>query len=56
MRTLHVAAAQIHSGGGADDTLQRLERQVAAAAAVGVEIILFAEGALQGHDYDLTRR
>jgi predicted amidohydrolase len=52
--TLHVAAAQIHSGGGVEDTLQRLERQVASAAAVGVEVILFSECVLHGFDYDFT--
>lgn len=54
-RTLHVAAAQIHAGGGVADVLRRLERQVAGAATVGVEVILFAEGVLPGYDYDLTR-
>ena len=47
-RTLHVAAAQIHSGRAIEDILRRTERQVAAAAEVGAEVILFAEGALQG--------
>lgn len=54
-KTLHVAAAQIHSGGGVTDTLQRLEHQVAGAAAVGVEVILFSECVLHGYDYDMTR-
>jgi predicted amidohydrolase len=54
MRTLHVAAAQIHSGGAVSDTLERIERQMAAASVVGAEIVLFAEGALQGYDYDMT--
>ncbi len=54
MRKLHVAAAQIHAGGGMEDTLGRLARQVQAAAAVGVEVILFSECVLQGYDYDLT--
>ena len=53
-RTLHVAAAQIHSGGLIEDILQRVERQVTAASAVGAEVILFAEGALHGYDYDMT--
>lgn len=53
-RTLHLAAAQVHSGGGVDDVLRRMERQIRAAAAVGVEVILFAEGVLQGYDYTLT--
>ncbi len=51
---LHVAAAQIHAGGGTPDILQRLERQVAAAAAVGVQVILFAEGVLHGYDPEMT--
>lgn len=54
MRTLHVAAAQIHSGGGIPETLWRAERQIRAAASVGVEVILFSEAALQGYDYDLV--
>jgi predicted amidohydrolase len=53
-RTLHVATAQIHSGGTVDETLERLRRQVVAASAVGSEIILFSEGVLQGYDYDMT--
>ncbi len=53
-KTLHVAAAQIHSGGGLEDILRRLERQVISAAAVGVEVILFAECVLHGYDYDMT--
>jgi len=55
-RTLHVAAAQIHAGGGTEDTLRRLEHQVASAAAVGVEVILFSECVLHGYDYDMTRK
>jgi len=54
-RTLHVAVAQVHSGGGLAQTLGRIERQVASAAAVGCELILFAEGVLQGYDYGMTR-
>lgn len=53
-RSLHVAAAQVHSGGPVGETLRRIERQIAAAAGVGAELILFAEGALQGYDYDMT--
>jgi predicted amidohydrolase len=53
-RTLHVAAAQIHSGGPIEETLRRVERQVSAASAVGAEVILYAEGALHGYDYDMT--
>jgi predicted amidohydrolase len=54
MRTLHVAAAQIHSGGTHAQTLARIHQQAAAAAAVGVEVLLFAECALHGYDYDMT--
>lgn len=56
MRELHVAAAQIRSGGTVKENLVRVERQVAAAAAVGAEVILFSECALHGYDYDLTPR
>ena len=56
MRELHVAAAQIHSGGTVKENLARVERQVAAAATVGAEVILFSEVALHGYDYDLTPR
>ena len=52
-RNLHVAAAQIHSGGPIDDVLKRVERQVVAAAAVGAEVILFSECALHGYDGDM---
>ena len=54
MRALHVAAAQIHSGGPIEKTLERIERQMAAASAVGAEVILFSEGVLHGYDYDMT--
>lgn len=54
MKSLHIAAAQIHSGGPVEETLQRVERQVAAASVVGAQVILFAEVALHGFDYDLT--
>lgn len=54
-RTLHVAVAQIHSGGPIEATLERVERLVLAAAAVGAELILFSECALHGYDYDMTR-
>lgn len=55
MRSLHIAAAQIHSGGGIHDVLKRIECQTKSAAAVGVQVILFAEGALHGYDYHMTR-
>ncbi len=54
VKSLHVAVAQIHSGGTVEQTLTRVERQVMAAAVVGAEVILFAEGALHGYDYDMT--
>jgi predicted amidohydrolase len=53
-RHLHVAAAQVHSGGSIQENLARIERQVVSAAAVGVELILFSEVVLQGYDYGLT--
>jgi len=55
MRTVHVAAAQIHSGGSIAENLKRVERQARAATAAGAELILFSECALQGYDYDLDR-
>lgn len=54
MRRLHVAAAQIHSGESVETTLSRAETQVRAAATVGADVLLFAECALHGYDYDLT--
>jgi predicted amidohydrolase len=54
MKQLHVAAAQIHSGGPVEETLARAETQVRVAATVGAEVILFSECALHGYDYDLT--
>jgi len=53
-RTLHVAAAQIHSGGTRDENLARAEKQMRAAALCGAEAIVFAEGAMSGYDYDMT--
>lgn len=55
-RSLHVAAAQVHSGGGVTDVLLRIDRQAAAASILGAQIILFAEGTLHGYDYDMTRQ
>ena len=53
MRSLHVAVAQIHSQAGQVATnLDRLRRQVASAAAVGVQLTVFCESAI--HAYDLT--
>ena len=54
MRNLHVAAAQIHANGDMADVLARMERQVAAAAAVGADLILFSECVLPGYDYNYT--
>ncbi|MCJ8329596.1 MAG: carbon-nitrogen hydrolase family protein [Lentisphaeria bacterium] len=54
MRKLHVAAAQLHSGGGPDDVLKRAEKLIQAAVIQGTEIILFSEAALQGFDYALN--
>ena len=53
-RTLHLAVAQIHSGGPISETIDRAERQISAASAVGAELILFSECALHGYDYDMT--
>ena len=53
-RTLHLAVAQIHSGGPISQTMDRAERQISAASAVGAELILFSECALHGYDYDMT--
>ncbi|MHC4885467.1 MAG: nitrilase-related carbon-nitrogen hydrolase, partial [Planctomycetota bacterium] len=55
LRKLHVGAAQIHSGGSITENLARVERQARSAAVVGVEVLLFAEGALCGYDYGMTR-
>ena len=54
MRTLHVSSTQIYSGGGIDDILERVERQVKSAAAVGVEVLLFAEAAMHGYDSHMS--
>jgi len=53
-RTLHMAVAQIHSGGPIPQTVLRAGRQIEAAAAVGAELILFSECALHGYDYDMS--
>lgn len=54
MRQLNVAVAQIHSrAGDVAGNLARIERQVHSAAAVGAEVILFAEAAV--HGFDLSR-
>ena len=51
-RTLHIAVAQVHSGGSIDENLIRIERQIRAAATVGADVVLFSECALQGYGYD----
>jgi len=53
-RTLHLAVAQIHSGGPISQTMDRAQRQISAASAVGAELILFSECALHGYDYDMS--
>jgi predicted amidohydrolase len=55
-RKLHVAAAQIISSGPLADTLGRMERQAASAAAVGADLVLFSECALHGYDFDMTAK
>jgi hypothetical protein len=50
MTSLHIGVAQIHSGGVLAENFKRLERQVRAAAVLGVEVLLFAECALHGYD------
>lgn len=53
MRQLHVAVSQINSVAGEPQAnLQRMLRQIRSAAAVGVEVILFAETCI--HAYDLS--
>jgi predicted amidohydrolase len=54
-RSLHVAAAQVHSGGTVEQNLSRHYTQARAAAIVGAKLILFAEGSVHGYDYDMTR-
>lgn len=54
MISLHIASAQVHSGGSVQENLARIETQVRAAAVVGVDVILLAEGVLQGYDYGMT--
>lgn len=53
MRSLHIAVAQIHTRTcQVAANLDRLRRQVASAAAVGVQAIVFAESVI--HSYDLS--
>lgn len=51
-RYLHIAVAQVHSGGTVDENLLRIERQAGAAAAVGADVVLFSECVLQGYGYE----
>ncbi|OPZ86353.1 MAG: (R)-stereoselective amidase [bacterium ADurb.Bin429] len=52
MRSLHVAVAQIHSVSGDPwANLARMQRQIQSAAAVGVEVILFAETAVHSYEF-----
>lgn len=53
-RSLHVAAAQVHSGNGVTDTLVRIDRQAAAASILGAQLILFSEAVMHGYDYAMT--
>jgi len=46
-KKLHVAVAQIHASGGVSETLARAELQIAAASAVGADVILFSEVCLR---------
>lgn len=55
-RTLHVAAAQVHSGHGVADTLVRIDRQAQAASIQGAQLILFSEAVVHGYDYGMTRQ
>ncbi len=54
MKTLHVAAAQIVSAGGAAQTLPRIDALSQAAACLGAEVILFSEVVVHGYDYEMT--
>jgi predicted amidohydrolase len=52
MRSLHVAVAQVHSvSGDPGANLARMERQIASAAAVGVDVILFAETVVHSYEF-----
>jgi predicted amidohydrolase len=52
MRQLHVAVAQIHSiSGDPWRNLQRMLPQIRSAAAVGVDVILFAETAVHSYEF-----
>jgi predicted amidohydrolase len=52
MRSLHVAVSQIHSVSGDPwRNLQRMLPQIQSAAAVGVEVILFAETAVHSYEF-----
>ncbi|NLL84052.1 MAG: carbon-nitrogen hydrolase family protein [Lentisphaerae bacterium] len=53
-RTLHVGAALIDSSGTPQENLERIAQQARIAEAIGVEVLLFAEVALHGYDYEVT--
>lgn len=55
-RSLHIAAAQVHSGNGVPDTLVRIDRQAAAASILGAQAILFSEAVVHGYDYAMTQQ
>lgn len=54
MKRLHVAAAQIISQGGPPQTLARIDALAQAASLLGADVILFAELAVNGYDYQMT--
>lgn len=54
IRTLHVAAAQVHSNNGPQETLISIDRQVAAASIQGAHLVLFSEAVVHGYDYGMT--
>lgn len=55
-RILHVAVAQVRSGGSVAETTDRIRRQACVACDVGAELVLFAEGSLHGYDYDMDAK
>jgi len=55
MRKIHAATAQLSSERGTADVLAQMDRMARAAAALGVEVLLFPEGNIHGYDYDMTK-
>lgn len=55
-RTLHIAAAQVHSGNGVPDTLVRIDRLASAASILGAQAILFSEAVVHSYDYAMTQQ